>query len=93
MFKWIENKLIKKWIKELEVNIQGMRKMANDYREQGGFKEVAETLAKAGAVELLPKKLIDEGRVAELAFADACERLAQCYENLLMAVKEKLSKP
>lgn len=92
MFKWIENRMIKKWIKELEVNIQGMRKMANDYREEGGFKEVAETLAEAGASDVLPKKLLEDGRVAELAFADACERLAQCYENLLMAVKEKLSK-
>lgn len=92
MFKWVENRLIKRWIKELETNINGMRKMANDYREHGGFKEVAETLASEGAAELIPQKLLEDGREAELNFAEACSRLAQCYENLLMAVKEKLSK-
>lgn len=92
MLRWLNRRLIKKWIKELEINIEGMRKMADDYREHGGFKEVAETLASEGAVELIPQKLLNDGREAELNFAEACSRLAQCYENLLMAVKEKLSK-
>lgn len=92
MFGWLQKKLIEKWMKELEANISGMRKMANDYREQGGFKEVAETLAKAGAEELMPKALLEDGRRAELGFADACERLAQAYENLLMEIRAKINK-
>ncbi len=92
MFGWIQKKLAKKWIDELEKNVEGMRKMADAYRNEGGFKEVAETLKTAHAEELLPKQLLEEGRQAELAFANACEKLAQSYENLLMKIKETLSK-
>jgi len=91
MFGWLQKKLVQRWIKELEANIAGMRKMANDYREQGGFKEVAETLSKFGSQELIPKQLLDDGRQAELRFADACDRLAQAYENLLMQIKKAIS--
>ncbi|MEM2281317.1 MAG: hypothetical protein QXZ68_04940 [Candidatus Bathyarchaeia archaeon] len=91
MFGWLQKKLVQRWFKELEANIDGLRKMANDYREQGGFKEVAETLAKCNAEHLIPKAILDEGRSAELSFADSCDRLARAYENLLIQIKAKLT--
>jgi len=92
LFGWLQKKLIEKWIDELDKNVEGMHKMATDFRERGGFKEVAETLKSAMAENVLPKQLLDEGRQAELVFADACEKLAQCYENLLMKIKEHIGK-
>ena len=82
MFGWLKKGLIKKWMKELKQNIEGMRKMAEAYRKSGGFKEVAETVEKFGAETLFPKDLLEKGRKAELEFADACEKLADCYSKV-----------
>ncbi|MEM2281264.1 MAG: hypothetical protein QXZ68_04675 [Candidatus Bathyarchaeia archaeon] len=91
MFGWLQKRLVQRWIKELEANIDGLRKMGNDYREQGGFKEVAETLAQSGRQELIPKQLLDDGRQAEIRFADACDQLARAYENLLTYIRRQIS--
>lgn len=90
MFGWLQKKVVKSWLKQLDENIAGMKKMANDYREKGGFKEVAETLTKISAEGLIPKKLLDEGRQAELEFADACSKLATYYEKLLLYIKANI---
>jgi hypothetical protein len=87
-----EKWLLRKWIKELQVNINAMRKMANDYRSQGGFKEIGDTIAKFKAGNVIPYELLAEGRKAELEFADANERLANCYQKLLDYVKEVAEK-
>ena len=88
----LEKWLVKKWIKELQANIDGMRKMANDYRTSGGFLEVAETLEKFKAGDLVPRELLADGRKAELEYADACERLADCYQKLLNHIRKILEK-
>lgn len=92
MLSWFKKSIAKKWIRELQANVDGIRKMSMDYRSQGGFKEVAETLEKMNAGELVPKDLLDKGRKAELNFADACEELANCYQQLLDIIREKLEK-
>jgi len=88
VFGWFKKRLVDKWIKELKANIEGMRKMSRDYREMGGFKEVAETIEKFGAENVIPKPLLEGGRKAELEFADACERLANCYSELLEIIEK-----
>jgi len=94
VLEWFKKGLIKRWIKELDKNIEGMRKMAEAYRQEGGFKEVSETIAQYGVETSLAisKQLLEEGRKAELEFADACEKLAVCYESLLMKIKEAVAK-
>jgi hypothetical protein len=87
-----EKWLLKKWLKELQINVDMMRKMANDYRSQGGFKEIGETIEKFKAGELVPYELLAEGRKAELEFADANERLANCYQKLLDHIKKTTEK-
>ena len=88
LFGWLKKSLVKKWMKELKQNIEGMRKMAEAYRKSGGFKEVAETIEKFGAENVFPKDLLEEGRKAELEFADACEKLADCYSRLLEIIEK-----
>ena len=88
----LEKWLVKKWIKELQANIDGMRKMANDYRTSGGFLEVAETLDKFKAGDLIPYELLAEGRKTELEYADVCEHLADCYQKLLDHIKKLVEK-
>jgi len=75
-------------IKELEANVKGMKKMAEAYKREGGFKEVAEMLAKYGETLGIPEDLLREGREAELEFAEITERLGNCYEKLLEIIKE-----
>jgi len=87
-----EKFLLKRWLKELQINVDMMRKMANDYRSSGGFKEVAETLDKFKAGELIPYELLAEGRKVELEFADVTERLANAYQKLLDYVKKLAEK-
>ncbi len=84
--------MLKRWLKELQINVDMMRKMANDYRSSGGFKEVAETLDKFKAGELIPYELLAEGRKVELEFADVTERLANAYQKLLDYVKKLAEK-
>ena len=84
--------MLKRWLKELQVNIDVMTKMANDYRREGGFKEVADTLEKFKAGELIPYELLAEGRKVELEFADATEKLANAYQKLLDHVKKLAEK-
>jgi hypothetical protein len=88
----LEKWLLKKWLKELQINVDVMRKMANDYRSQGGFLEVGETIEKFKAGELVPYELLAEGRKTELEFADVTERLANCYQKLLDHVKKMAEK-
>ena len=88
LFGWLKKSIVKKWMKELKQNIEGMRKMAEAYRSNGGFKEVAETIGKFGAENLFPKPLLEGGRKAELEFADACEKLANCYSKLLEIIEK-----
>ena len=83
-----EKLLLKKWCKELQLNVDGLRKMADDYRREGGFREVSETLEKLKAGDVFPKELLERGRQAELKFADACAELAECYQQLLDFVKK-----
>jgi len=99
MFDWIKRsfskKLFERWVKELKLNINGMRKMAEDYVKAGGFKEVREVLEVQGAEALLPKEFIElteEGRKIELAFADSCKKLADCYEKLLKIIEGLVEK-
>jgi hypothetical protein len=87
-----EKLLLKKWCKELEENIKGMRHMSKAYVEQGGFREVSETLEKLKAGDVFPKELLERGRQAELKFADACAELAECYQQLLDFVKKVAEK-
>ena len=92
MFGWLKKRLVDRWIKELKANIDGMRKMSRDYREMGGFKEVADILEKHQAGELVPYELLAEGRKRELEFADVCEKLADVYEKLLDHIKSAVEK-
>jgi len=94
MFDWIKKQIVKRWEKELKANIDGMRKMAQGYREQGGFKEIAEMIKKAGEEfsKVFPEELLKEGRELELQFADICERLADVYEKLFNIIHEILEK-
>jgi prefoldin subunit 5 len=89
---WIQKQVLKRWIKELQQNIDGMRSMSKAYKESGGFKEVGETIEKFKAGELVPYELLAEGRKAELEFADANERLANCYQKLLDHIKKMTEK-
>jgi hypothetical protein len=66
--------------------------MSKAYVEQGGFREVSETLEKLKAGDVFPKDLIERGRQAELRFADACAELAECYQQLLDFVKKVAEK-
>jgi hypothetical protein len=83
-----ERWLLRKWLRELQLNVDGLRKMADDYRREGGFREVSETLEKLKAGDVFPKDLLERGRQAELKFADACAELAECYQQLLDFVKK-----
>jgi hypothetical protein len=83
-----ERWLLRKWVRELQANVDGMKKMSKDYQSSGGFKEVAEMLEKFKAGELVPYELLAEGRKTELEFADVTERLANCYQKLLDHVKK-----
>lgn len=87
-----ERWLLRKWLRELQLNVDGLRKMANDYRREGGFREVSETLEKLKAGDVFPKELLERGRQAELKFADACAELAECYQQLLDFVKKVAEK-
>ena len=46
------------------------------------------TIEKFGAENVFPKDLLEEGRKAELEFADACEKLADCYGRLLELIEK-----
>jgi len=83
-----EKLLLKRWLKELQQNVDGLRSMSKAYVEQGGFREVSETLEKLKAGDVFPKDLLERGRQAELKFADACAELAECYQQLLDFVKK-----
>jgi hypothetical protein len=85
-----EKWLIRKWCKELQLNIDAMRKMADGYRKEGGFMEISETLDRYKAGGLIPSELLSEGRKTELEYADVCERLADCYQKLLDYVKKMI---
>ena len=87
-----ERFVAKRLIKELEANVNGLRRMGRDYVEQGGFKEIAELTEKLKAGDVFPKGLIEEGRQIELQFADVCNRLADCYQKLLDFVKETIER-
>jgi hypothetical protein len=89
---WIQKQVLKRWIKELQQNIDGMRSMSKAYKESGGFLEVGETIEKFKAGELVPYELLAEGRKTELEFADVTERLANCYQKLLDHVKKVAEK-
>jgi len=68
--------------------------MARDYRERGGFKEIAETIGKLKAEDIsdvFSPSLLEKGREAEEKFAQACEHLAGAYQELLSIV-ERISK-
>ena len=80
---------MKRWIKELELNINGFRKMAKGYREEGGFKEVKEILEKYNLDLGIPDDLLKEGRELELQHAEICLKLADKYEQLLQYIKKK----
>jgi len=88
---WFKKQIAKRWLKELRENIDGMRKMADSYEEQGGFKEVAETLSSMGVmVEGLSNEFLQRGREAELEFARACRKLADYYEKIYDVIKRNL---
>jgi hypothetical protein len=89
---WLQKQLVKRWIKELEENVRGLRRMGEDYKSMGGFKEVAETIEKLGATDVFPKELLEQGRQVELKFAEACIELAECYQQLLDFVKKIVEK-
>ena len=88
---WFKKQIAKRWLKELRENIDGMRKMADSYEEQGGFKEVAEILGSIGVmIEGLSSEILHRGREAELEFARACRKLADYYEKMYDAIKRNL---
>ena len=87
---WFEKLILKRWLKEIELNINGFRKMAKGYREEGGFKEVKETLEKYHVDLGIPDELLEEGRKLELAHAEICLKLADKYEQLLQYVKKRV---
>jgi len=80
---WFKKHIVKKMLKELEMNINGMKKMANAYKTSGGFLEIANLIRKEKAEDIIPKDLLEEGRKAEEEFADVCDRLADCYQRLM----------
>jgi hypothetical protein len=86
----LERWLLKKMLRELQVNVDMMRKMADGYRKEGGFMEISETLDRYKAGGLIPSELLSEGRKTELEYADVCERLADCYQKLLDYVKKMI---
>lgn len=77
-------------LKELEKNVEGMRKMADAYKKQGGFLEIPNIMGKEGVEGLIPKDLLAEGRKVEEEFVDVCSRLADCYQRLLNVLKERV---
>ena len=88
---WFEKLILKRWLKEIELNINGFRKMAKGYESMGGFKEVKETLEKYHVDLGIPDELLERGRKAELKFVEICKELAECYEELLSAIERKVS--
>lgn len=80
---------LKRWIRELELNIRGFRRNARAYINEGGFKEIKETLEKHGFGLDIPEDLMEEGRKLELQYAEVASRLADKYEQLLQYIKER----
>jgi hypothetical protein len=87
-----EKLVLKRLIRELQANIDGMKKMSKDYESNGGFKEITELVDKFNAGEFIPRELLSKGRQAELKFAEACAELAEYYQQLLNHVKKQVEK-
>jgi len=78
---------LKRWIRELQLNIDGFRRNAKAYISEGGFKEVKETLEKHNFNIDIPDDLMKEGRRLELQYAEIAMKLADKYEQLLQYIK------
>jgi hypothetical protein len=88
---WVKKIMVQRWLKELRENIDGMKRMAEAYEKHGGFKEVAETLSSLDvSLEGFTPEFIEAGRKAEIEFANACRKLADCYDKLYDVIKKGL---
>ena len=82
--------ILKRWIKELQLNIEGFRRNAKAYISDGGFKEIKETLDKYNFNLSIPSELMKEGRRLELQYAEVAIKLADKYEQLLQHIRRGL---
>ena len=80
---------LKRWIRELQLNIDGFRRNAKAYITEGGFKEVKETLEKYNFNLDIPDDLMKEGRKLELQYAEIAMKLADKYEQLLQYIRKE----
>jgi len=87
---WIEKQILKRWIKELRLNIDVFRRNAKAYIDEGGFKEVKETLRKFRVDLEIPSELMEEGRRLELEYARVASELADKYEQLLRYIEKEV---
>ena len=81
--------ILKRWIKELQLNIEGFRRNAKAYITDGGFKEIKETIEKQGFDLNIPSELMKEGRRLELQYAEVAIKLADKYEQLLQHIRRE----
>ena len=81
---------MKRWLRELKLNVDGFRRNAQAYIRDGGFKEIKETLQKRNVDLGIPEELLKEGRKLELQYAEIAMKLADKYEQLLQYVKKRL---
>jgi len=81
--------ILKRWIKELQLNIEGFRRNAKAYITDGGFKEIKETIEKQGFDLNIPSELMKEGRRLELQYAEVAIKLADKYEQLLQHIRKE----
>ena len=82
--------ILKRWIKELQLNIEGFRRNAKAYISDGGFKEIKETLDKYNFNLSIPSELMKEGRRLELQYAEVAIKLADKYEQLLQHIRKEV---
>ena len=82
--------VLKRWIKELQLNIEGFRRNAKAYISDGGFKEIKETLDKYNFNLSIPSELMKEGRRLELQYAEVAIKLADKYEQLLQHIRKEV---
>ena len=78
---------MKRWLRELKLNVDGFRRNAQAYIKDGGFKEIKETLQKRNVDFGVPEELLKEGRKLELQYAEIAMKLADKYEQLLQYIK------
>jgi len=84
MFKrWIAKIKVKRLLKGLKRNAEEISIAAYYLKTSGAFKQILNSDA-----EVFPKSLLLEGREVELEVAEACEKLARKYRELIEAVED-----